>query len=124
MKTILVDGMHCIYDEEFNVNEELLGIVNSFDAAKILVVKGFRGKGRAALDGNGFEAFSLEEEGIGKDSPKYFERLLQKFGLKPDEVVFFDHKESSVEAAREVGIVSKYYVNNEGIKKFLKGMLG
>jgi hypothetical protein len=40
--TILVDGMFCIYDKEFNVNEKLLEVVNGFSAKKILVVNGFK----------------------------------------------------------------------------------
>ena len=42
-----------------------LDIIKRFDVKKILVVNGFREKGRKAV-GWGFEAFSLEEEGIKK----------------------------------------------------------
>jgi hypothetical protein len=37
-KTILVDGMHCIYEENFRVNERLLEIINYFENKKMLMV--------------------------------------------------------------------------------------
>jgi len=117
--TILVDGMFCIYDKEFNVNEKLLEIINGFDAKKILVVNGFREKGREALEGNGFEAFSLEEEKIKKDNQEYFKTLLSKYNLKPEEVIYFDHDENNVETAKQLGIISMHYKNDEEIEKFV-----
>ena len=94
-KTILVDGMHCIYDNEFNVNKFLLEIINSFDNKKILLVNGFKEKGKKALEGNNFEAFSLEEEKIKKNNPEYFKTLLSRYNLNPMEVIYFDHDEGN-----------------------------
>jgi len=123
-KTILVDGMFCIYDKEFNVNKELLKIINSFNARKILVVNGFREKGKQALIGSGFLAFSLEEEKIKKDNPEYFKILLSRYNLKLDEVLYFDHDENNVKTAKNLGIISTQYLNNEQIEEFLKIKIG
>ena len=123
-KTILVDGMFCIYDKEFNVNKELLKIINSFNARKILVVNGFREKGKQALIGSDFLAFSLEEEKIKKDNPEYFKTLLSRYDLKIYEVLYFDHDENNVKTAKSLGIVSTQYLNNEQIEEFLKIKIG
>jgi len=119
MKTVLIDGMHCIYDRDFKVNRELLDIVNSFNTNKILVVFKFREKGKKVL-GEGFEAFSLEEEEIEKYDPEYFKRLMSKFNLKPEDCIYFDHREDSVETAKKLGIKSVHYKNNQQIKQFLE----
>jgi HAD superfamily hydrolase (TIGR01509 family) len=119
-KTILIDGMNCIYDKEFNVNDKLLGIINSFNNRKILVVNGFRDIGLKILEGNNFEGFSLEEEGIKKDDVRYFEKLFDKFNLKAEEVVYFDHNEVNVETAKRLGIKSILFKDEEKIKEFLQ----
>ena len=119
-RTIFLDGMHCIYDKDFNINQELLNIVNSFEENKILVVNGFREKGHKVL-GEKFKAFSLEEEGIKKSNPEYFKRLMSKFNLKPKNCVYFDHSEENVKSAESLGIKSFHYKNNnQQIKQFLE----
>ncbi len=122
-KTILVDGMFCIYDKEFNVNKHLLKIINSFDVNKILVVNGFMEKGRKTILGNGFEAFSLEEEGIKKNNPEYFKILMLRFNLRPEELLYFDYKEENVESAKGLGITAAQYKDDEQIKEFLEANL-
>ena len=119
-RTVLVDGMHCIYDKKFKLNEELLDILNSFDANKILVVKKFRNKGKELT---GFEAFSLEEEGIGKDNPEYFEKLIEEFNLNSSELVYFDHNQDSISTAKKLGIKSILFKDNNQIKNFLEANL-
>ena len=119
-KTILVDGMFCIYDESFKVNTELLRIVCSFKAQKILVVNGFREKGKKVLEGNGFEAFSLEEEGIKKNNSLYFQRLFVKYTLKSEQLLYFDHDEKNVETAGKLGIISLHYSTPEKVRTFLE----
>ena len=119
-KTILVDGMFCMYDEQFTVDKFLLDLLHSFKAKKILVVNGFREKGKKALEGNGFEAFSLEEEKIKKDSVEYFKRLFLKYNLTSKEVIYFDHDEKNVETARKLGIVSLHYTNHDEVKRFIE----
>ena len=75
--------MHCLYDKDFNLNQELLNLINSFNSHNILVVNKFRKKGldlvkKSSLGRNSnWEAFSLEENEINKDNPKYFKELLR-----------------------------------------------
>lgn len=120
MKSILVDGMDCLYDEKFCINKPLLELLQSFPLRKILVVNGFREKARKILEGNGFAFFSLEEEGIKKDNPLYFQRLFQRYQLAPSDVLYFDHSLQNVGAAKALGIQSTHYTGDlEAIKSFL-----
>jgi len=125
-RIILVDGMHCIYDENFKLNEELLKIINHFNTHTLLVVNGFREKGLNLIKNNStrqdtnWKAFSLEESKIKKDNPKYFKILLKKFNLVPEEVIYFDHDKKNVETAKKLGILSQHYTNITQIKEFIE----
>lgn len=119
-RVILVDGMHTLYNSNFNVNQELLEILNSVPARKILVVNGFREKGKKLLENFGFEAFSLEEEKVNKDNPLFFNTFLKKFGLTTEEVIYFDHKTENVETATKLGILSRHYQSPKQIKEFIE----
>ncbi len=125
---ILVDGMNCAYDKNFNPNKELLDIINGFNKHCILTVNGFREKGikiirnyNPSYDTN-WEAFSLEEIGVKKDNPDYFKKLLIKFKpeLSVKDVIFFDHKEENVKVAKTLGITAIQYKNPDQIKKFIE----
>ena len=124
-RVILVDGMHCIYDKDFQPNKELLNDINKINTHTILVVNGFREKGREVVKKNSqgydtnWEAFSLEEKEIKKNNTEFFKILLIKFGLKPEEVIYFDHDKESVEIAKKLGIICKHYTDNKSIKKFI-----
>ncbi len=118
-RTILVDGMHCLYDENFKINKDLLIALNKIDAKKILVVNGYREKARETISAPNFDFFSLEEEGIKKDDPEFFKTLMKKYNLDVDDLIYFDHVEESVKNAENLGIVSSHYKNN-GIVNFIK----
>ena len=128
-RLILVDGMDCIYDENFKPNQELLKIINSFNSHYMLVVNKFREKGHNLVKNyditkdTNWEAFSLEEKEIKKTNPEYFRVLLTKFNLVPEEVIYFDHDKNNVETAKKLGILSKHYTDNQSIKKFIKDNL-
>ena len=126
-RLILVDGMYCLYDENFKIDKELLDFLHRFNTHYILTVNGFKEKGRKLVKSGEYEfnweAFSLEEEGIKKNNPEYFKILLKKFSLVPEEVIYFDHDKKSVETAKKLGILSKHYTNLKTIKKFIKDNL-
>lgn len=128
-KVILVDGMHCAYDKDFKPNKELLDFINNLNTHTIFAVKGFKEKGKELVKNydksksTNWEAFSLEEEGIKKDNQEYFKRLLAKFNLSPEEVIYFDHKKESVETARKLGILSMHYTDDKSIMKFIEDNL-
>ena len=124
-RLILVDGMYCLYDKNFNLNKELLEIINSCNTHTILTVNGFREKGYNLVKNydptrdTNWKAFSLEEKGIKKDNPKYFKKLMKRFNLIPEEIIYFDHDKKNVETVKKLGILSKHYTNVKTIKKFI-----
>ncbi len=128
-RLILVDGMHCVYNENFEVNKELLDIINDFNSHTILVVNKFREKGGNLVKSHSegydtnWKAFSLEESEIKKDNQEYFKTLLKRFDLNQEEVMYFDHDRKNVETAKKLGILSRHYTDNKSIKKFIEDNL-
>jgi len=128
-RIIFVDGMNCLYDKNFNLNKELLEIVNSFNTHTVLTVNGFREKGHDLIKNydstrdTNWKAFSLEEKGIKKDNPEYFKELIKRFNFIPEEIIYFDHDKKNVEIAKKLGILSQQYTNPKSIKKFIENNL-
>lgn len=117
--TILVDGMHCLYDKDFKLNKELFNYLQSLDANKILVVNGKSEKAKELLKNSGFEVFSFEDK-IKKDEPEFFKRLLKKYNLNEKEVIYFDHSEDNVKSAKSLNINSVVYRDNSQTKRFVE----
>jgi HAD superfamily hydrolase (TIGR01509 family) len=117
--TLLVDGMFCLYDKDFRINEELLGLLKNIDNKKILVVNGYKDEAEELLKNHGFEVFSFEGK-IKKDNEQFFKKLLEKYSLNKEDVIYFDHAEENIKSARNVGILSELYKNNNQIKKFIE----
>ncbi|MEK7498199.1 MAG: HAD-IA family hydrolase, partial [Patescibacteria group bacterium] len=122
-KVILIDGMNCLYDENFKINKGLLEIINHFNSQSILVVNNFREKGYNLVKETNWKAFSLEEKKIKKDNPEYFKLLLKEFNIIPEEVIYFDHKKENIESAKSIGINSILYKDNKQIKEFIENNL-
>lgn len=123
ISVLFVDGMHCMYDEAFSVNKELLSLLESYHLQKIIVVNGFEKRARAALQKK-FEIFSLEEEGIKKNTLEYWKRVLSYYHLKAHEVLYFDHDKNNVETAQSIGIHALQYTKDiKKIKTFLEKYL-
>jgi alanyl-tRNA synthetase len=125
-RVILVDGMHCIYDKEFIINKELLEWLTHLNTHTILTVAGFREKGLELLKNaskgkeSNWQAFSLEEKNINKTKKEFFIQLLERFNLRKEEVIYFDHSKENVIAAESAGILSKHYTGIESIKEFVE----
>ncbi|MBU3940588.1 MAG: HAD-IA family hydrolase [Nanoarchaeota archaeon] len=59
-------------------------------------------------------------EGIFKDDPTFFRKILSENNLKLDEVLFIDDQERHLVAAREVGIKTILFKNVNQLKEDLK----
>ena len=57
------------------------------------------------------------EVGAIKPEPDIYGKLLDKYGLNPDECIFYDDIEKNVEAARALGIESHLVVSEEDLLK-------
>lgn len=79
------------------------------------------------LDKMPYEVFTLKHN-PEKTAPQYFETMLKNFGLKKDEVIYFEHNPEAVKSAEMVGIKSYYYdpdkKNLMTLKSFLIENLG
>lgn len=64
-----------------------------------------------------FDAWALSYEvGFNKPAKELFEKLVEKSGVKADEIVFADDHQESVDSAKKVGIEAFYF---EGFEKFI-----
>ncbi|HEB14115.1 MAG TPA: hypothetical protein ENI09_01760 [candidate division WWE3 bacterium] len=126
MKTILVDAVDTFVVESgstFKIFEEMRALLETFPNRKIILTgandEQFREFG---LDKMPYEVFSLKHN-PEKTDPKYYETMLEHFGLGKDGVVYFEHNPEAVKSAESVGIKAYYYdpakKDLETLRKFL-----
>lgn len=126
MKTILVDAVHAFViktDEGFAIFKDMHDLLESFPNRKILLtgandeeVKKF------GLDSMPYEVFTQKHD-PEKTDPKYFKIMLEKFGLTPDQVVYFEHASEAVKSAESVGISTYFYDSEKKDLDALKAFL-
>lgn len=123
MKTILVDAVDCIVSNTGVIFQEMYDLLETYPNKKIIVTNADDEQYlKFGLDKMPYEVFTLKHD-PEKTDPKYFELLLEHYGLKNDEVVYFEHNPQAVASAQTLGINS-YFYNNElkdlvGLKAFL-----
>jgi len=112
MKTILVDAVEAFVIEDqgdFKIFEEMLALLESFPNRKIILTgandEQFK---KFGLDKMPYEVFTLKHN-PEKTDPRYFEMMLEHFGLSKDDVVYIEHNPDAVKSAESVGIKSIYY---------------
>ena len=127
MKTILVDAVHCFVikkeDGTFQIFREMQDLLESFPNKKIILTNAndeeFK---KFGLDKMPWEVFTLKHN-PEKTNPEYYKIMLQKFNLKPEEVIYFEHNPDAVKSAQSVGINTFYYDNDKkdltALKQFL-----
>ena len=66
--------------------------------------------------------FTLEKN-PSKPNPEYFQKMLEHFGLKADDVIYFEHSPDAIQSAESVGITSYHYGSEkkdlDALKEFL-----
>ena len=69
-----------------------------------------------------YDLFTLKHN-PNKNDPKYFKILFEKYNLKPEDCVYFDHKQDAIDSAKPLGITSYYYDSDkkdlDELKEFL-----
>lgn len=123
MKTILVDAIHGLINTEGEIFEEMHEMLEEFPNRKIILTGAdYEVTNQYGLNDAPYEVFTLKHD-PEKTDPKYFEMMLEHFGLKADEVVYFEHGEEAVKSAQSVGIKTYFYdaekKDLESLKKFL-----
>lgn len=61
-------------------------------------------------------------EHLKKPDPRFYQRLFDKYSLKPEECIFFDDNEKNVEAGNNLGMESHVFTGIDGMKEVLKGV--
>lgn len=109
MKTILVDAIDGLVFDDGTIFEQMHKLLETFPNKKIVLTgandeqfKQFK------LDQVPYEVFTLKHN-PEKTDPKYFEMMLEHYGLKPSDVIFFEHNPDAVKSAQTAGIKTMYY---------------
>src|SRR3989338_2858093 len=106
MKTILVDAVYCFVVEKeggFGIFTEMQKLLGSFGNRKIILTGANSEQlKKFGLDDMPYEVFTLRHN-PEKADPAYYEKMLEHFGLKPEEVVYFEHAPAAVKSAQSVG---------------------
>lgn len=127
MKTILVDAVDCFVSPEGQIFEEMKSLLDTYSNKKIILTgandEQFK---KFGLDKMPYEVFTLKHN-PEKTDPKYYQVMLDHFGLKKDDVIYFEHNPKAVESAESVGIKTYFYDNDkkdlEALSSFLKANL-
>ncbi|GDX62694.1 hypothetical protein LBMAG34_2280 [Candidatus Saccharibacteria bacterium] len=109
MKTILVDAIDGLILKDGTIFEEMHQLLEKYPNPK-LVLTGANDEQfkEFNLDQSPYEVFTLKHN-PEKTDPKYFEIMLDKYNLKPEEVVYFEHNKEAAEIAKSVGINTIFY---------------
>lgn len=109
MKTILVDAVNTFVIKGEGIFKEMHNLLEIFNNRKIILTNADDEQvERYGLNNMPYEVFTLKHN-PEKTDPKYFEIMLQHFGLNEDDVVYFEHNPDAVKSAESVGINSYYY---------------
>jgi HAD superfamily hydrolase (TIGR01509 family) len=123
MKTILVDAIDGLILKDGTVFEEMHQLLEKYPNPK-LVLTGANDEQfkEFNLNRSPYEVFTLKHD-PEKTDPKYFEILLNKYNLKPSEVVYFEHNREAAEVATQAGIKTMFYDCSKRDLKELKEFL-
>lgn len=123
MKTILVDAVDAFVIEGEGVFKEMHTLLETYPNRKIILTGANDEQFKVfGLDQMPYEVFTLKHN-PEKTDPKYYEMMLEHFGLSKDDVIYFEHNPKAVESAQSVGIISYHYdpekKDLDNLKKFL-----
>ena len=123
MKTIFIDAINGFVLEDGTIFEEMHIMLETFPNKKIILTgandEQFKEFG---LDKMPWEVFTLKHN-PEKSDPQYYKTLLDKFGLKSEDVVYFENNKDAVKSAQSVGIKTYFYDHTKqdvnSLKEFL-----
>lgn len=109
MKTILVDAINGLILEDGTVFKEMQKLFDSYPNRKIVLTgandEQFK---KFNLDKSPYEVFTLKHD-PEKTDVRYWHILLERYGLKPEDTVYFEHNKQAAEIAQAVGISTYFY---------------
>ena len=122
MKTILVDAVDCFVSRAGEIFSEMHNLLETYPNRKIILTGANDEQlKRFGLDKMPYEVFTLKHNPEKTDS-RYYEIMLEHFGMTKDDVVYFEHNSEAVKSAQSVGIKTHFYDSGEkdleSLKKF------
>lgn len=126
MKIILVDAVYTFVIENedgFSIFEPMQKMLDELPNTKIILTNAdYERFKKYGLDKMPYEVFTLKHN-PEKTNPKYYEKMLEHFGLDKEDVIYFEHNEDAVKSARSVGIITHHYDKDkkdlESLRRFL-----
>ena len=98
MKTILVDAIDAFVIEGEGIFKEMHEMLEGYPNRKIILTgANDEQMNRFGLNDMPYEVFTLKHN-PQKTDPKYYEQMLQNFGLTKDDVIYFEHDKDAVKA--------------------------
>ena len=123
MKTILVDAVNTFIIEGQSVYKPLHDLLEQYPNRKIILTNANDEQMlKFGLNDMPYEVFTLKHN-PDKPDPTYFKSMLEHFGLKADEVVYFEHNPEAVKSAESVGVVGHHYDSEKKDLAALKAFL-
>jgi HAD superfamily hydrolase (TIGR01509 family) len=123
MKTILVDAVDAFVIEGKGIYQPMFELLEQYPNKKIILT-GANDEQMITfgLQNLPYDLFT-QKHNPEKTDPKYFQILLEKYQLTPQDVIYFEHNPAAVESAKSLGITSYFYDSTrqdmESLKKFL-----
>lgn len=109
MKTILVDAFNTFVIKDHGIDQDMYKLLETFPNKKIILTNANDEElVKFGLVDLPYEIFSLKHE-PNKTDPKYYETMLERLGLKKDDVIYFEHNQAAVESAMSVGINTYHF---------------
>lgn len=121
-KTILIDAWNTFVTKD-GVFAEMQTLLDSFDNRKVILTNANDEQMiEFGIVDMPYEVFTLKHN-PDKVDPRYYEVMLEHFGLSADDVIYFEHNEDAVKSAQSVGITTYHYDKDKkdlvGLKEFL-----
>lgn len=123
MKTIFVDAVYCFSSDTGEIERGVYDLLETFPNKKVIVTGADDEQlKKFGLDRMPYEVFTLKHT-PEKTDPKYFEIMLMHFGLKKEDVIYFEYNPEAVASAESLGITAYHYDSEkkdlESLKNFL-----
>jgi len=113
MKTILVDAVDGIINDDGTLFQEMYDLLEKYDNLK-LILTGANDEqfNKFNLHEAPYDVFTLEHN-PEKTDPYYYEWMLSHFDLSSEDVVYFEHDAEAVKSAESMGIKAYFYNHKE-----------
>lgn len=123
MKTILVDAINAFVIKGEGVFEAMHELLEQYPNRKIILTGANDEQFKLfGLDKMPYEVFTLKHN-PEKTDPKYYRLMLEHFGLRPKDVMYFEHDGAAVKSAESAGIPTYHYDKGERNLQALKAFI-